>query len=147
MNEYQRGILVIGAVILLSVALNAPTVQMHRGTIYTSGALADTVASVVDWRTTLTHGFMTLGVTALLWVALRNLGAKKKEAAASQCFTAVEIRAESFKLIDKNGKCLVRLEVQEDGRLILSRTGANGSMWTSMIVDAAGNFIQPSSSP
>ena len=127
MNEYQRGVLAAGAIVLLSVTLNAPTVQIHQGTIYRSGSLADTVASVIDWRTTLTYGFATLGITALVWIALRGIG-NTGEAAASRLVVASTVRTESFELTNKNGKCRVRLKVQEDGTLALSLADENGTM-------------------
>ncbi|MGH7963799.1 MAG: hypothetical protein ACRERD_18580 [Candidatus Binatia bacterium] len=142
MNEYQRGILVIGAVILLSVGLNAPTVQIHQGTIYASGALADTVATVVDWRTTLTYSFMTLVVIALLWMALRGIGVQR--AAANQVVTAVTIRAASFELTDKNGKCRLRLEMREDGNPAVGLIGEDDTLQTWLAVDTNGNLVQTS---
>jgi len=141
MNEYQRGVLAAGAIILLSVILNAPTVQIHQGTIYRSGALADTVASVIDWRTTLTYGFGTLGVTALLWIALRGIG-NTKTAGSQSHFVATALRTESFELTDKQGQCRVRLQAQENGEVLLGLADENGALRTWFAVDANGRLVE-----
>lgn len=141
MNEFQRGVLVTGAVLLLAVTLNAPTVQIHRGTVYKSGTLADTIATVVDWRTTLTYCIGTIGVTALVWAALRGLG-DKRVGAANQSLNLAVLHARSIELADQAGRGRVKMEIRDDGAALLGFADTGGTLWTWYGVESGDGRLQ-----
>ncbi len=74
MNKCQRIVLVLGAIILLLVIANAPTVQYSRGGSVLLGGTFDDLANVIDLKTAIVRGLGVIIATILIFFAFKSSG-------------------------------------------------------------------------
>ena len=72
MNNKQRFVLIIGAVILLYALFTSPKVSIVKGTYINPPPEKKDIAKIIDISTAMTRAFAILGATLLVSIALKD---------------------------------------------------------------------------